>query len=94
MVLIASLLLAAAVEPSFVGPTPRELARALANYTGQHVSPTNIRRLSCQGFGEDEPTEAVCKWQQRIGRNWKHYSTYVAIDGRGWHLIDEPNPKS
>lgn len=79
--------------PAFVGPTPSEFASALADFTGKRVTVTNLRRLSCLGFGADEPTEAECSWQQRIGRRWKRYSTYVAVDGRGWHLIDEPNPK-
>ena len=91
--LIAAFLLAATADNSFVGPTAREFAKALAAYTGKPVNVKNVRRLSCEGFGEDEPTEAVCNWRQRIGGSWKRYSTYVAVDGRGWHLIDEPNPK-
>ena len=87
MTLIASFLLAVTADPGFVGPTPREFAKALA------VNVRDIRRLSCKGFGEDEPTEAVCNWQQRVGKNWKRYSTYVAIDGPGWVLIDEPTAK-
>jgi hypothetical protein len=90
---IALLLLSASAGPAFAGPTPQEFANALADFTGKHVKATDVRHLSCKGFGADEPTEADCSWQQRIGRNWKWYSTYVAVDGRGWHLIDEPNPK-
>jgi len=90
--LIALLLLSG--RPAFAGPTPQEFANALAEFTGKAVRVTEVRRLSCAGFGPDEPTEAACSWQQRIGRKWKRYSTYVAVDGRGWHLIDEPNPKS
>ena len=90
---IGLFLLFASAGPSFVGPTPAEFASAVADFTGKPVKVADVRRLSCKGFGADEPTEAVCSWQQRIGGSWKRFSTYVAVDGRGWHLIDEPNPK-
>ena len=91
MMLTALLLLSA--NPTFAAPTPQEFANALAEFTGKAIKVTDVRRLSCEGFGADEPTEAECSWQQRIGRKWKRYSTYIAVDGHGWHLIDEPNPK-
>ena len=87
MTLIASFLLAATADPGLVAPAPREFAKAIA------VNVRDIRRLSCKGFGQDEPTEAVCNWQQRVGKSWKRYSTYVAMDGPGWVLIDEPTAK-
>jgi hypothetical protein len=89
----ALFLLSALAGPSFVGPSPAEFASALAAFTGKPVKAANVRHLSCKGFGADEPTEADCSWQQRVGTNWKGFSTYVAVDARGWHLIDEPNPK-
>jgi hypothetical protein len=79
--------------PALAGPSSAEFASALSDFTGNRVTLTDVRRLSCMGLGYDEPTEAQCNWQQRIGSSWKSYSTYVAVDGRGWHLIDEPNPK-
>jgi hypothetical protein len=91
MSLIALLLLSAAANST--GPTVHEFAKALANHTGRHVDASDLRRLSCKGFGADEPTEAECSWQQRVGRRWRWYSTYVAADGISWHLIDEPSQK-
>ena len=91
MTLVALLLLA--VSSGFAGPTQKEFASALSNFTGKHVNVGDLRHLSCKGFGADEPTEADCSWEQRSGGHWKRYSTYVAVDGRGWHLIDEPSPK-
>ena len=85
--LVASFLLAATANPSLVGPAPREFAKAIA------VNVRDIRRLSCKGFGQDEPTEAVCNWQQRVGKSWKRRSTYVAIGGSGWVPIDDPAAK-
>ena len=93
MTLIALLLLSASLGAPFAGPTPHEFAKALADFTGKHIKVTDVRHLSCKGFGPNEPTEADCSWQQRIGKKWKRYSTYVAVDGSGWHLIDEPIPK-
>jgi hypothetical protein len=79
----------AAASGASASPTSAELAKAIAAFTGKPVATADVRRVSCIRF-EEEPTEAVCKWQQRNGKRWQRYSTYVAVDGRGWHLIDEP----
>jgi hypothetical protein len=88
--LIALFLLSVPPVSSSAGPTTQEFASALAEHKGGPVKATDLRHLSCKGFGPDEPTEADCNWRQRVGSTWKRYSTYVAVDGRGWHLIDEP----
>ncbi|GGN43351.1 hypothetical protein GCM10011349_07340 [Novosphingobium indicum] len=79
-----------AASAAYAGPSPAEFANAVAEFTGKSVSVTDIRRLSCKGFDE-EPTEAECKWQQRSEKKWKSFSTYVAVDRTGWHLIDAPS---
>jgi hypothetical protein len=69
------------------GPSSAQLAKALAadGQAGQ------VRQVRCRGFGEDEPTEFVCRYQQRSkSGQWVSWSVYVAIDGDGWHLIDSP----
>ena len=75
----------------FAYPTSAELAKAIEAFTGRAVAAADVRGVSCLSI-EEEPTEAVCKWHQRKGKRWQRYSTYVAIDGHGWHLIDEPAP--
>ena len=80
-----------AASGTSVSLTPAEMAKAIEAFTGRTVATADVRRVSCVPI-EEEPTEAICKWQQRIGNRWLRYSTYVAIDGRGWHLIDEPGP--
>jgi hypothetical protein len=80
----------AAANGGFAGPTVAEFAKALAEFTGNPVAVSDVRRLSCKGF-EEEPTEAQCYWQQKSGNKWKRFSTYVAVDERGWHLIDSAN---
>ncbi|WP_157081307.1 hypothetical protein [Novosphingobium naphthalenivorans] len=79
-----------AASAAYAGPSPAEFANAVAEFTGKSVSVTDIRRLSCKGVDE-EPTEAECKWQQRSDKKWKSFSTYVAVDRTGWHLIDAPS---
>ncbi len=81
----------AAASGAWALPTPPELAKAIEVFTGRPLAKADVRRVSCVAI-EEEPTEAVCKWQQRRGKRWHRYSTYVAIDGKGWHLIDEPAP--
>ena len=70
------------------GPSSTELARALERHGLGKVSPASVRSIKCQGFDE-EPTEFDCSWSQQSGKRWKRYSTYLAIDGGGWKLIDD-----
>lgn len=76
---------------AYAGPSSAEFADAVAEFTGKLVSVADIRRLSCKSFDE-EATEAECKWQQRSDKKWKSFSTYVAVDRKGWHLTDAPSP--
>ena len=80
-----------AAHADAAGPSTAEFANALAEFIGKPVSVADIRRLSCKGI-EEEPTEAACSWQQRSGKKWKRFATFVAVDSHGWHLIDEPSP--
>jgi hypothetical protein len=84
-----STLALAATSAASAGPNQVEFAHALQEFTGKSVSISDLRKLSCKRI-EEEPTEAACKWQQRLGTTWTRFSTYVAVDGSGWHLIDEP----
>lgn len=93
MTAIALLLLSGVGDPHLAGPSTAEFARALADFTGNRVTVADVRRLSCTLFGAEEPTGAECGWQQRIDQRWSRYSTYVVVDGRNWHLVDEPSSK-
>jgi hypothetical protein len=72
-----------------VGPSASQLAKALAAHQSRSERPS-VRRVRCQSF-EEEPTEFVCRWLQRnwTGR-WEEWSTYLAVDAKGYHLIDDP----
>jgi hypothetical protein len=52
------------------------------------LSARNVRVIRCTG-PDDEPTEFECRWQLRTTRGWKTYKNWLAIDGRGWHLMDQ-----
>ena len=68
-------------------PTASEAIHAIRSYCPYLREP--ITRVRCQGFGENEPTEAVCSY--RVGGKKPHADkTYFAVDGNGWHLIDSP----
>jgi len=88
------LLMLSMLQGSFPLPTRADFAVALREFTGKSVTVADIRRLSCEPIGENEPIEASCEWSQRSANAWRRFSTYVAIDGGGWHLIDEPAPKA
>ena len=91
-VILAVLALAAADGATLSRtPTPAELAEALRTFTGKTLATADVRRVSCKGVRE-EPTEFVCKWRQRSGKHWRNYASYLAINGRGIQLIDNPTP--
>jgi hypothetical protein len=79
-----------AAGASSMDPSPTDLASALCEFTGKPVDARDIRGVSCKGI-EEEPTEAACRWEQRKGNDWLQFSTYVAVDGDGWHLLDAPS---
>jgi len=85
------LMLLSGAHARFAGPTRAEFAKALAEFTRKPINAVDVRRLSCRGF-EEEPTEAACEWEQKSGKEWLRFSTYVAVDGSGWLLIDAPTP--
>lgn len=86
-VLPAVLLLATAA--TLPGPTKAEFTAAV-----QAMVPEpglKIRRLKCQPIAE-EPSEYACNFDKRVGQAWQKWSTFVATDRNGWHLIDAPGP--
>jgi hypothetical protein len=83
---VSSLLLLSTASEAAT-PTLAEAIRAVRNYCPALREP--ITRVSCQGMGEEEPTEAVCSYRVG-GKKPRKDKTYFAIDAHGWHLIDEP----
>lgn len=88
---LSAFLLLAAAGPNLAVPSASEMAKAIGEFTRSRGPPHDIRNIACQRFKE-EPTEAECKWQQKSGARWRRYSSFLAVDARGWHLIDEPAP--
>ena len=73
--------------------SPRELAQAINRadarsvpYTKAKISPADIRISKCIG-PDEEPTEFECTWRQRSD-HWALRKTWLAIDSRGWRVID------
>jgi len=48
---------------------------------------SDIRTVRCIG-PDEEPTEFECTWRQRSPHGWVGRKTWVAVDSRGWHVID------
>jgi hypothetical protein len=86
--LMAATIIASAAVAA-VGPSESQLAKALAAHQSLSERPS-VRHVRCQSF-EEEPTEFVCRWLQRnrAGR-LEEWSTYLAVDAKGYHLIDDP----
>jgi len=56
-------------------------------YGPKPIKAADIRMLRCAG-PDEEPTEFECQWQHRVSNKWVRYKTWLAIDGKGWHVID------
>jgi len=74
--------------------TAEELATAinkadalLVPYRKTNVSPGNVRAVRCIA-PDEEPTEFQCKWEEHIRGGWVKRTTWLAIDGNGWHVMD------
>jgi hypothetical protein len=72
----------------------KQLATALNKADNQSVpyrqgmlSASDIRQVRCIG-PDEEPTEFNCTWQQRTKSGWANRQTWMAVDGRGWKVID------
>lgn len=86
LVSAAALALAACAT---IGPTPAELAQAIAEARPSASAAPEIRRLRCVTFPE-ETTEFHCRWRQRDASGaWRTFATYLAVDSHGYHVIDE-----
>jgi hypothetical protein len=68
-------------------PTRSEAVDAIRDFCPGLRQP--ISRVRCEGFGEDEPTEAVCSYHVG-GKKPRNDKTYLAVDRNGWGLIDQP----
>jgi hypothetical protein len=83
-----------ALAANRVNLSPRELAQAinqadasLVPYGRGKLSPADLRMIRCVR-PDEEPTEFECTWRQRAGLRWASRKAWLAIDGRGWHIID------
>lgn len=74
--------------------TPQQLALAvnsadalLVPYRKAKLAPADVRHVRCIA-PDEEPTEFECKWQQRTKAGWVSRKTWLASDGKGWHVMD------
>jgi len=94
-----ALLLATLASPAFASHRARVSATDIANaiaevrntpayhYGREPIRPADIRVLKCVG-PDEETTEIECVWQHRSLGKWVQHKTWLAIDGKGWHVID------
>lgn len=71
-------------------PTRDELARAIENFEGTAVAPTDLTHITCRS-----PPVVVdqvsCSWRQREGRRWVGMWAYLDMSGDRWQLMDAAN---
>lgn len=92
---LLSVLASEAIASSRARISPAEMAEAIneiANLPGYRYGPlpiraADVRVLKCIG-PDEEPTESECEWQHRSAGKWVRHKSWLAIDGKGWHVID------
>jgi hypothetical protein len=74
--------------------SPQDFARVVSiadatsvPYRTRTISASDVRALRCIG-PDEEPTEFRCTWRRRSSHGWKRRETWIAIDGKGWRVID------
>jgi hypothetical protein len=77
--------------------SPEEFAKAINQadpqavpYRKKEIAPEDIQVVQCAAPDED-PTEFVCTWRQRVDTRWIRRRTWLVIDANGWHVFAEPN---
>jgi hypothetical protein len=85
------LLVGPAVPAAAQAPSADALADALAAYRNVRVAPADLRAIACAAIAE-EPSEFDCGWEERSGGRWVRFATWLARDGRGWTVLDDPLP--
>ncbi len=89
LVLLATAGVASAQNRAVVKPA--ELTKALNEFAAAMkmpaVRPEDVRVVRCIG-PEEEPTEFECTWKLRTAKGWSTRKNWLAIDGKGWHVID------
>lgn len=75
--------------------TRSEFARALKAAAPKQLDGVYQRKISAASIQvirclapDQEPTEFECVWIGRTAQGWKKHKTWLAIDGKGWHVID------
>jgi len=84
-------LLAGAAPAAAAAPTPAQLAGALRAFGAGAVAAGDVRAIACTPDAQ-APAEHDCHWEQRTANGWTGYSTWLALAGNGWTVIDDPLP--
>jgi len=77
----------ATVSPRELSDAVNQADRIQVPYRKNALLTKDIRSVICVG-PDEEPTEFRCSWLQRTGRGWVRRRTWLAVDGKGWHVID------
>lgn len=56
-------------------------------YGPNPIRPADVRVIRCVA-PDEEPTEFECVWQHQVAGKWVRHTTWFAIDGKGWHVIN------
>lgn len=84
LVLPCELVLAQAAAPS-----PQALSAALKAFGAGDVATADIQSVRCEQASH-EPGALDCRWEQRSAGQWRVHTTWLALKGTEWAVLDAP----
>lgn len=73
-------------------PTSTSLAQALTSFGHARVAAIDLRNIRCEGlfYFKPWPMNYACTWDQRIGNDWRSFSSYFEFKSKRWSLSHKP----
>ncbi|MCW2410959.1 MULTISPECIES: hypothetical protein [unclassified Sphingobium] len=83
--------LAAQAPAAPPAPSPDALSQALRDHGSGAVDAGDLRAVTCAETS-DAPGAFDCQWEQRRDGNWHPYTSWLALVGAQWTMLDAPIP--
>ena len=93
LVITAPLAAQTAAPAPATAPAPgaQALADAIRAHGSGEIAVEDLREIACETVSH-APGALDCRWEQRAGREWHQYTTWLAMVGPDWVVLDAPIP--
>ena len=70
-------------------PSPQALSEAIRVHGSGEIAVEDIRAVACESVSH-APGALDCRWEQRTGGDWHLYTSWLAMVGTQWTMLDAP----